>query len=460
MAHHDDDDCSWCNSPDHVRPDVSPIADRGPSRRDFLYVGLVGGLGLSLGNYFGLNLNSVVKGEIKNYASKEGKAKSVIHIFLPGGLSAQESFDPKPFAPIEYRGPFSPINTKLTGEVFSQSIPKIAGIADKITVVRSMTHGEAAHERGVHNMFTGYRPSPALRYPSMGSVVSHEFGPRNNLPPYVAIPSVANEFAGSGYLSSAYGPFSLGADPANKGFRVRDLNLAQGVDDARFARRKTMLEAVDSHFRTLESSDALDAMDSFYQRAYNLISSKQAREAFDINAEPDAIKEEYGRNPAGMRMLMSRRLVEAGVRFVSMTFGSWDHHANLVGGFNSQMPRFDQALATLIIDLERRGLLDSTLVMVTSEFGRTPKINKDNGRDHWPRVFSIVLAGGGIKKGQIYGSSDATAAEPNTDPLTVEDMATTVYNQLGIVADKELMAPGGRPIEIVDGGRVVEELLV
>src|SRR5688500_16823380 len=180
----------WCGDKRHVRP----------SRRDFLYVGMVGGLGLSLGNYLGMT-GGVARGEIKNYESKEGKAKSVIHIFLPGGMSAQESFDPKPFAPIEYRGPFGTINTKLTGEVFSEQIPKIAGIADKITVVRSMTHGEAAHERGVHNMFTGYRPSPALQYPSMGSVVSHEFGPRNNLPPYVAIPSVANEFAGSGYLS-------------------------------------------------------------------------------------------------------------------------------------------------------------------------------------------------------------------------------------------------------------------
>ncbi len=458
MAQYDEDDCSWCNSADHVRPGRVPLGSaRGPSRRDFMYVGLVGGLGLTLGNYLGIN--SVAKGEIKQYASKEGKAKSVIHIFLPGGMSAQESFDPKPFAPVEYRGPFQPIGTKLPGEVFSESIPKIASIADKITVVRSMTHGEAAHERGVHNMFTGYRPSPALQFPSMGSVVSHEFGPRNNLPPYVAIPSMPNGFAGSGYLSSAYGPFSLGADPADQSFKVRDLNLATGIDDSRFARRKTMLAAVDNHFRTLEKSDALDSMDSFYQRAYNLISSKQAREAFDVAAEPDPIKDEYGRNPAGMRMLMSRRLVEAGVRFVSMTFGSWDHHANIVGGFKGQMPTFDQALATLIIDLERRGLLDSTLVMVTSEFGRTPKINKDNGRDHWPKVFSIVLAGGGIKKGQIYGSSDATAAEPNTDPLTVEDMATTVYNQLGIVADKELMAPGGRPIEIVNGGKVVDELL-
>jgi hypothetical protein len=459
MSYHDEDDCSWCNSPDHVRPGRVPLGSaRGPSRRDFMYVGLIGGLGLTLGNYFGMN--SIARGEIKNYESKEGKARSIIHIFLPGGMSAQESFDPKPFAPVEYRGPFGTAKTSISGEVFSETIPKIASIANKITICRSMTHGEAAHERGVHNMFTGYRPSPAIQYPSFGSVVSHEFGPRNNLPPYVAIPSMPNTFAGSGYLSSAYGPFSLGADPANKNFQVRDLNLPKGIDDARFERRKTMLAAVDSHFRALEKSDALDAMDSFYQRAYSLISSKSAREAFDVSAEPDAIKEEYGKTTAGMRMLMSRRLVEAGVRFVSMTFGSWDHHAGIAGGFKGQMPQFDKALATLIIDLERRGLLDSTLVMVTSEFGRTPKINKDNGRDHWPRVFSIVLAGGGIKRGSIYGSSDATGAEPNTDPLSVEDMATTVYNQLGIIADKELMAPGGRPIEIVNGGKVVEELLV
>jgi hypothetical protein len=322
-----------------------------------------------------------------------------------------------------------------------------------------MTHGEAAHERGTHNMFTGYRPSPALQYPSMGSVVSHEFGPRNNLPPYVCVPSLPNPYAGSGYLSSAYGPFSLGADPSDKNFQVRDLNLPDGVDTARFSRRQTMLQTVDDHFRQLEKTDALDAMDSFYQRAYAMISSKEAREAFNVQAEPDAIKDEYGRNTAGMRMLMSRRLVEAGVRFVSMTYGSWDHHASLVNGFKNQMPPFDKALATLIIDLERRGLLDSTLVMVTTEFGRSPKVNKDNGRDHYPKVFSIALAGGGIKKGQIYGSSDATSIEPDRDPLNVADLATTIYNQLGIVADKELMAPGGRPIEIVDGGKVVNGLL-
>jgi hypothetical protein len=442
------EDCSWCRDPTHVRP--------GLNRREFLYVGLVGGLGLTLGNYLGLN---EARGDIKQYTSKEGVAKGVIHIFLPGGIAAQESFDPKPYAPIEYRGPFGTIKSKIDGELFSETLPSIAGVADKLTIVRSMTHGEAAHERGTHNMFTGYRPSPATQYPSMGSVVSHEFGPRKNLPPYVCVPTVSNPYAGSGYLSSAYGAFSLGSDPAQGNFTVRDLNLPQGVDEGRFSRRKSILAAVDDHFRKLEKSDALDAMDSFYQHAYSLISSKPAREAFNIAAEPDAIKDEYGRNEAGMRMLMCRRLIEGGVRFVSTTYGGWDHHTNLAAGFKQQIPAFDKALATLIVDLERRGMLASTLVMVTTEFGRSPKVNKDNGRDHWPRVFSIVLAGGGIKKGQIYGASDATATEPAKDPLSVEDMATTVYNQLGIVADKELMAPGGRPVEIVKDGKVVEALL-
>jgi len=334
-----------------------------------------------------------------------------------------------------------------------------AKVADKITVCRSMTHGEAAHERGTHNMFTGYRPSPAIQYPSFGSVVSHEYGPRNNMPPYVAIPSIANEYAGSGFLSSAYGPFSLGADPAANGFSVRDLALPSGVDDRRFAKRKDLLSAVDNHFRKLEKSDALAAMDSFYQRAYAMISSKEAREAFNLAAESDALKEKYGKNSAGMRMLMARRLVEAGVRFVSLTYGGWDHHTGISKAMQGQMPSFDKAFAALIGDLEERKLLDSTLIMVSTEFGRTPKVNKDEGRDHWPKVFSIVLAGGGIKRGTIYGSSDATGADPDSNPLSVEDMSATIYHCLGINPEKKLLAPGGRPIDIVRGGKVVEDLL-
>jgi hypothetical protein len=399
------------------------------------------------------------QGAQKDYKTREGVAKSVIQIFLPGGMAHQESWDPKPFAPSEYRGPFSPINTTIKGEKFSQYLKATAKVADKMTIIRSMAHGEAAHERGTHNMFTGYKPSPALEYPSIGAVVAHELGVRNSLPPYVCVPNVPNEFANSGYLSSAYGPFAIGADPSRADFKVRDLNLPGGVDDKRFSRRRSLLETVDNHFRELEKSDALDSMDAFYQHAYSLISSQEAREAFNLKAEPEALREKYGMNQPGQRMLLARRLVEAGTRFVSLTAGGWDHHDNIKSAMSRTLPPVDQALATLISDLDERGLLDSTLVMVTSEFGRTPKINATGGRDHWPRVFSVALAGGGTHRGMIYGSSDALGGEPEEDRVEIEDLATTVYNQLGITGDKELMAPGDRPIEIVDGGNVIDGIL-
>jgi hypothetical protein len=426
------------------------------NRRGFLTVGALSGVGLTLADFFRL---SEVHADQKNYDAIAAKAKSVIHIFLPGGIAHQESFDPKPFAPIEYRGELNVIDTAISGEKFCETLPETAKIADKLCVIRSMTHGEAAHERGTHNMFTGYKPSPALIFPSMGSVVSHEYGPRNNLPPYVCIPNQPNEFAGTGYLSSAFAPFSLGGDPAAGGFKVRDLSLADDIDEVRFGRRRSALDAVNDYFQKKEKSDALSAMDTFYDRAYSLISSPQAREAFNIDAEPAAIRDEYGRNEAGQRMLMARRLVAAGARFVSLTYGGWDMHAGITAGMKRLMPNFDRAFAALVRDLDRNGLLDETLVLVSSEFGRTPKINKDAGRDHWPKVFSVVMAGGGTKKGYIHGASNATASEPDRDEVGPEDLAATVYHQLGIVADKELMAPGNRPIEIVDGGKVRKELL-
>jgi len=425
------------------------------SRRGFLTVGALSGLGLTLADYFQLRH---AQAEKKEYDFIEAKAQSLIHIFLPGGMAHQESFDPKPYSPIEYRGEMKTIKTN-TGEEFSETLPKLSQVADKIAVIRSMTHGEAAHERGTHNMFTGYKPSPALIYPSMGSVVSHEYGPRNNLPPYVCIPNVPTEFASSGYLSSSFAPFSLGADPAAGGFKVQDLNLPNGVTDQRFARRRSALEAVNDYFSKRDKSDNVGAMNTFYDRAYSLISSPQAREAFNIDAEPAALRDAYGRNTAGQRLLMARRLVAAGVRFVSLTYGGWDMHNGITAGMRGQMPALDQALSTLITDLDKNGLLKSTMIMVSSEFGRTPKINGTAGRDHWPKVFSVMLAGGGIKGGLIYGSSNATASEPEEDPVGPGDLATTVYHLLGIVADKELMAPGDRPIEIVDGGNVIKDLI-
>jgi hypothetical protein len=426
------------------------------ARRSFLQVGVVGGLGLTLDQFFRLQARAA---EAAPADDKPAPAKSIIHIYLPGGMAHQDSFDPKPLAPIEYRGELGVIKTKLDGVFFNELLKNTANVADKIAVCRSMTHGEAAHERGTHNMFTGYRPSPALVFPSMGSVVSHEFGPRNNLPPYVCVPSQPTTYAGSGYLSSAYAPFSLGADPANGNFNVQDLTLPGGVDEKRFTSRRSMLDAVNDHFDSKEKADGLAAMDTFYQRAYSLISSVKAREAFNINAEAPALRDEYGRNAAGQRMLMAKRLVAAGVRFVSLSYGGWDMHTGIKDGMRGQLPIFDQAFATLIRDLDRSGLLDSTLVMVSSEFGRTPKINPNAGRDHWPKVFSIVLAGGGIKKGFIYGKSDSTATEPEEDALTVEDMAMTVYKQIGIDGTKKLMSPGDRPIDLVRNGQVRKELL-
>lgn len=425
------------------------------SRRNFLTVGALGGLGLTLADL--LTMRRALA-EQKHYDPIEAKCDSVIHIFLPGGIAHQESFDPKPYSPIEYRGEFGVVKTN-TGEVISETLPKLAQIADKYAIIRSMTHGEAAHERGTHNMFTGYKPSPAVQYPSMGSVVSHEYGPRKNLPPYVCIPGQPNEYAGSGYLSSSFGPFSLGADPAAGGFQVRDLNLPGNVDEARFTRRRSALDAVNAHFRAIDQSDAVHAMDTFYERAYSLISSPEAREAFDLDKEEAQLRDQYGRNAAGQRMLMARRLVAAGVRMVTLTYGSWDMHNNITPGMRDQMPAFDQALTALLTDLDQRGLLATTLVLVSSEFGRTPKINPTAGRDHWPKVFSVLLAGGGVKGGMVYGASNATASEPELDPVSPEDLATTVYRQLGIVADKELMAPGNRPIEIVDGGKVLNALV-
>lgn len=413
----------------------------GSSRREFLTVGALGMLGITLGDL----LRARTAAADENVPETFGKAKGIIHIFLPGGMAQQESFDPKPYAPLEYRGSFGVVKTKLPGVAFSETVPRIAEIADKITVVRSMSHGEAAHERGTHNMFTGYRPSPALVYPSLGSVVSHELGSQASLPPYVCIPNQPDPFAGTGYLGSAFGPFSLGSDPARQGFQVRDLGLPAGVDEARFTRRRTALDAVNAHFASLEKADAVEAMDSFYQAAYDLLSSQSAREAFNLEAEPADLRDRYGRNEAGQRLLMARRLVEAGVRVVTVSYGGWDFHRGIVDGTRRLMPAFDQAFAALIQDLDSRGLLDEVIVMLSTEFGRTPKVNGDAGRDHWPRVFSIVLAGGGIQRGCVHGASDATAAEPDSDAMNPADLFATLYHLLGVDPRKLLMAPGGRP---------------
>jgi hypothetical protein len=436
---------------------------RTPSRREFLYAGWLGGLGLTMGDYFRLQ----ALGNEGTAAQLPVKAKSVIHIYLQGGFAHMDSFDPKPDAPSEYRCILSAIPTTLNGTYFSSHMKATANVADKLTVVRSMTHTEVDHSRGEHSMFTGYRPSPALVYPSVGSVVSQQLGPRGAMPPYVVVPTQGSQFLGSGYLSNAFGPFALGGDPARPNFTVRDLSLPDGIDEQRFEKRKSLKQLVDNHFAQQEKDDRLATMDSFYQRAYDLLASKESREAFSLRGESEQTKDLYGMKPwgpilrpsAGARFLIARRLVEAGTRFVTITYGAWDTHSYHYRGIETQLPDFDLAFAGLITDLDQRGLLDSTLVLVTSEFGRTPRINAGGGRDHWPRVFSIVMAGGGIKRGQIYGASDGLAAEPASDPLSIEDYAHTVYHLLGIDARAQLMSPGDRPQAIVMNGNVVSKLL-
>lgn len=423
----------------------------GPSRRAFLKVGVLGGLGLTLGDYFQLQAQEAAAGIAP-------KAQSAIFIFLSGGMTHIDTFDPKPYAPIEYRGELGSVTTN-TGEQFGGLLPRLATVADKMAVIRSMTHGEAAHERGQHNMLTGYRPSPALQYPSFGSVISHKLGTRNDIPPYISIPMADNPYYGTGYLSSAYGAFSVGGEPANKGFSVRDLNLPEGVTPERMERRKSLLASVDSHFNALEKSDALEAMNSYYQRAYSLISSQNAREAFNIAAEPDAVRDEYGRHAFGQRLLLARRLVEGGARFVTVTDGGWDMHIGIKKAMERQFPPIDQGLTTLIADLDRRGLLESTMVILATEFGRTAKLNKDGGRDHWPKAFSVALAGGGVKGGVIHGATNAQGTEPTDNPVGPGDLGATIYSQLGINPTERLMSAGERPIDIIRDGHVIQTLV-
>ncbi|WP_395741582.1 DUF1501 domain-containing protein [Prosthecobacter sp.] len=435
-------------------------------RREAMRIGFCSALGLSMADL----LKHEARATVEPGFFKEGKAKSIIHLHLPGGMAQQESWDPKPEAPTEYRGGFGVVKTK-TGEVFSENFTRLSKVADKLTIVRSVVGKIPDHQQATYHLYTGYTPTTVIDYPQMGSVVSHLFGVRRDMPPYVAIPAMRGFEGGTGFLSSKYGPFQLNADPGAKGeFKVRDFSIPDGVSMQQFERRKAARDIVEGQLRKLDADiDKLNTMDDFYKSAYTLLTSDAARKAFSLADENDAMRDLYGRGyelkqraPAavGERLLLARRLVESGVRFVSVNYGSWDSHVDIKGTCTEFMPALDHAISGLITDLDQRGMLDSTLVMVTTEFGRTPKVNMSNGRDHWARVYSMLLAGGGITRGQIYGASDATSAEPARDEVKLEDFLATVYHQLGIDSNEELMAFGGtRPIEIVKDGKVVKAII-
>ena len=449
------------------------------SRRAAIQAGVLGAFGLSLGDLLKIETRAD-DSKTQAFSASAGfqgnakpRALSVIQLHLGGGMPQQESFDPKPEAPVEYRGSFGVSKTNH-GDHFSENFPKTAAVANKLTVIRSLVGRIPDHQQASYHLFTGYTPTAVIDYPQMGAVVSHELGVRGELPPYIAIPN-NNIYAGStGFLSSTYGAFELNADPGQAGFKVRDFSIPEGVSTARFDRRRTARQIVEQNIRQLEADPGtLDTMDDFYKRAYTLLTSSKAQQAFTLNGETPETLELYGQSETGLRgpdnkfhpkglaerLIMARRLVEAGTRFVTVTYGEWDSHVDVRKNCLDQMPALDHAIAGLVTDLDQRGMLDSTLFWVTTEFGRTPKVNNTSGRDHWARCYSMLLAGGGFAPGLIHGASDATAAEPTRDAVPLEDLLFTIYHQLGIDADKELVAFGTRPIEIIKNGTLVKALL-
>jgi hypothetical protein len=413
-----------------------------------LRIGSLAALGLTLGN------RSVA-------GDQPARAKSCILLWLDGGPSHLETFDLKPDAPAEVRGPFEPIKTRVPGIEICELLPNTAKVTDKIAIVRSVTSPLGEHGLANHYLLTGYKPSPVLQYPSLGSVVSEVRGGRHTLPPYAAIPD-AGSAMGAGFLGPARQPFAVGGDPAKPDFRVRDLDFYPGVSTGRMDRRREFVAQLDRFQKETETDPA-------FEQAYRLVTSPEAKKAFDLSEEKPATRQAYGPRTIGQSCLLARRLVERGVSFVTVNNPGWDTHGDLVlrlkEGYAGAkvgvglIPTFDLAFAALINDLSDRGLLDETLVIGMGEFGRTPKVNTQRGRDHWPRTFSAVFAGGGIRGGQIVGKSDNVGESPADRPVTPADLAATIYTLLGVKPSHELHTGDGRPVAVNQGGTVVKELV-
>ena len=440
----------------------------GVTRRDLLRVGGLTALGLGLGDFF--RLQHVFAAE----NSRVAKANSCILIWLDGGPSHIETFDPKPESPIEVRGPLKSLTTNVPGVRISECLERTAGMLDKLAIIRSVTSPLGEHNFGTHYLMTGYKPSPALAYPTLGATVAHLRSSTDVLPPNIAVPNFTGKVSGNGYLPAATQPFSVGGNAKGRdrgrngnNFKVRDLDFFQGLDLNRLDRRRRIVQAFDEFSRAKDAA-ATSVTDPDLERAYNLIASPKAKRAFNLSDESQEVRQRYGSgNSIGPSCLMARRLVERGVPFVTVNSTGWDSHQDILklkerypGDRNAQLPALDRALTALISDLADRRLLDETLVVVMGEFGRTPKINSAGGRDHWPNVFSVALAGGGVNGGQVIGSSDALGESVKDLPVTPSDLAATIYTLLGIDPNHELKTTDGRPVRIAhDGARVVSELI-
>ncbi len=423
----------------------------GLTRRDFLRVGFLSGIGLSLPSFFELKAAGAVT---------PAKGKSAIYIRLAGGPSHLDTFDMKPDAPDTHRGEFKEIATNVPGIRISEHLPKLAQCADKYAIVRGVSHTLAAHELGSVYLLTGNRPLPSLRFPSYGAVVAREFGGTPELPPFVAIPSQGNY--PTGFMGPEYGPFETGQTPApGKPMEVRGLALRHGVTLADIDRRQNLVKRYDTAFGDFARNEKLlVGMDQFGQKAYEMMRSEKARAAFDLSKEPESVTKLFGTDQFSQSCLLATRLVESGVRFVTVNLGGWDTHQNNWETLKKQnLPTLDAGLSGLLLTLELKGLLASTSVFVTGEFGRTPKINQRGGRDHYPRAMFCLLAGGGMKGGQVVGASDAKGEGPKDRPITPDDVAATFYKSLGIDSRKEYHTPSGRPVMIVRYGKPIPELV-
>ena len=419
---------------------------------------------------FPFSLSRILAAEDSGSADPSKSDVSFIYVFLKGGLSTIDTFDMKPDAPDAIRGPFSSMATNVPGTRHLRSAsPKVAKQMDKFSLIRSFTHRNAGHGPADHYMLTGYHPTagfnvglkPNNEHPSFGSVIAHKLGARGSIPPYVCLPAMHNS-ASSAYLGPKAVPFTIAADPNSPGFAVPDLQPPLTVDAQRLADRRGLLRKVDRFQESAEQRANADAnqLSVFAERATALVTSKQAKDAFNIEAEPGKLRDEYGRNTLGQSCLMARRLVEAGVRCVTIEHSNWDtHYYNFQTLEKDLLPKLNLAMAALYRDLADRGRLEKTIVLVTGEFGRTPKINKAAGRDHWSRCFTVALGGGGVQGGRVIGKSDPSASDPAEDPHGPEDLAATIYNLMGINPNDEMTTPDGRPVMLANGGRVIESLL-
>jgi hypothetical protein len=433
-------------------------------RRDFLKIGAAAGL-------FGLTLPQLLQLEARAADSqterRERRSKAVIMVWLAGGPSHLDTWDLKPEAPDGIRGEFKPIKTKVDDIEISEHLPKMAEVTDKITIVRSLNHTIPSHGPATVFMTTGNKPTPALQYPALGSLTTRLLPAEKGVPPYVNFGELRNGAAGqSGYLGTAYNPFIVEGGAGGKGggggnLRVRDIQLPNGFTLEELENRDKLLQGFDSAFQAIDkSTELVDGLDAFHKQALEILRSDKTKKAFDLTQEQQSLRERYGMDPFGQSALAARRLIEAGVRFVTITTGGWDTHGQNFNALSKNLlPKLDTTLSALIRDLSDRGLLEQTTVYCAGEFGRTPKINKNSGRDHWARSMACVLAGGGFKAGYAHGTTDPQGMAPATEPCTPDDISATLFHCLGIDPHMELMTPTGRPVQLFREGRVIEKLL-